>query len=114
MRWCTSPRRSPGTSTAAQVDAVHDQIVGHQRAVLAFLGKHLVSSDSRSRLALLGYTGWRLAKPGVRLLRRAPCGRDPLPASVLAPHVVELLGRAARVPAGAAARAPAARGEAVR
>ena len=30
----------------------------------------------------LGYTGWRLAKPGVRLLRRA-LGRDPLPAPVL-------------------------------
>lgn len=65
-----------------EVEAVHDQIVGHQRAVLAFLAKHLMRSDSRSRPALLGYTGWRLAKPGVRLLRRA-VRRDPLPAKVL-------------------------------
>ena len=65
-----------------EVEAVHDQIVGHQRAVLAFLGKHLAGPDSRSRLELLGYTGWRLAKPGVRLLRRA-LRRDPLPATVL-------------------------------
>jgi len=64
------------------VDAVHDQIVGHQRAVLAFLAKHLMTSDTRSRAALLGYTGWRLAKPGVRLVRRA-LRRDPLPAAVL-------------------------------
>lgn len=66
-----------------ETDAVHDQIVGHQRAVLAFLAKHLVMSDSRPRPALLGYTGWRLAKPGFRLLRRA-VQRDPLPARVLA------------------------------
>jgi GT2 family glycosyltransferase len=64
------------------VEAVHDQIAGHQRAVLAFLAKHLMGSDSRSRPALLGYTGWRLAKPGFRLLRRA-VRRDPLPARLL-------------------------------
>jgi GT2 family glycosyltransferase len=65
-----------------EVAAVCDQIVGHQRAVLAFLTKHLVSSGGGSRSALAGYTGWRLAKPGVRLVRRA-IGRDPLPAKVL-------------------------------
>jgi GT2 family glycosyltransferase len=64
------------------VGAVGDQIVGHQRAVLAFLAKHLVSADRGMRPALAGYTGWRLAKPGVRLLRRA-VGQDPLPAGVL-------------------------------
>jgi GT2 family glycosyltransferase len=64
------------------VEAVHDQIAGHQRAVLAFLAKHLMGSGSRSRPALLGYTGWRLAKPGFRLLRRA-VRRDPLPARLL-------------------------------
>jgi GT2 family glycosyltransferase len=66
-----------------EVDAVHDQIVGHQRAVLAFLGKQLGRWNGRHHPALFLYTGWRLAKPGVRLLRRA-AGRDPLPASVLA------------------------------
>jgi GT2 family glycosyltransferase len=61
--------------------AACDQIVGHQRAVLAFLAKHLVA-DRGIRPTLAGYTGWRLAKPGVRLVRRA-LGRDPLPAPVL-------------------------------
>ena len=61
--------------------AACDQIVGHQRAVVAFLAKHLVT-DRGGRPALAGYTGWRLAKPAVRLLRRA-LGRDPLPAPVL-------------------------------
>jgi GT2 family glycosyltransferase len=65
-----------------ELAAVCDQIVGHQRAVLAFLAKHLVSTGGGSGPALAGYTGWRLAKPGVRLLRRA-IGRDPLPARVL-------------------------------
>lgn len=65
-----------------ELAAACDQIVGHQRAVLAFLAKHLVSADGGRRAALAGYIGWRLAKPGVRLLRRA-AGRDPLPAPVL-------------------------------
>ena len=65
-----------------EVAAACDQIVGHQRAVLAFLGKHLVSDSGGMRPALAGYTGWRLAKPGVRLMRRA-IGQDPLPARVL-------------------------------
>jgi len=60
----------------------HDQIVGHQRALLAFLAKHLVGGGP-TRVPLAGYVAWRLVKPGVRLLRRA-VGRDPLPASVLA------------------------------
>ena len=61
--------------------AACEQIVGHQRAVVAFLAKHLIR-DRGARPALAGYTGWRLAKPGVRLVRRA-LGRDPLPAPVL-------------------------------
>jgi GT2 family glycosyltransferase len=65
----------------AEAAAACDQIVGHQRAVVAFLAKHLVA-DRGGRPTLAGYTGWRLAKPGVRLLRRA-LGRDPLPAPVL-------------------------------
>jgi GT2 family glycosyltransferase len=61
--------------------AACDQIVGHQRAIVAFLAKH-VMADRVGRPTLAGYTGWRLAKPGVRLVRRA-LGRDPLPAPVL-------------------------------
>ena len=62
--------------------AVHQQIIGHQRAVLAFLGKHLARTPVRKGLPLLAYTGWRLLKPGVRIVRRG-LGRDPLPTSVL-------------------------------
>jgi glycosyltransferase involved in cell wall biosynthesis len=63
-----------------ELGAAHQQIVGHQRALLAFLGKHLVRSPAR--LPLFGYLTWRLLKPGVRLVRRG-LGRDPLPAGVL-------------------------------
>jgi glycosyltransferase involved in cell wall biosynthesis len=62
------------------VSAAHDQIVGHQRAVLAFLGKHVIQGSGRGWV--FWYLLWRLLKPGVRLLRRG-LGRDPLPASVL-------------------------------
>lgn len=70
----------PGTAGA------HAQIVGHQRALLAFLSKHLVGADGGalgSRGLLAGFLAWRLLKPGLRLVRRA-AGRDPLPAPVLA------------------------------
>jgi len=60
----------------------HAQIVGHQRALLAFLTKQLVAGAG-SRVELAGYLTWRLVKPGMRLVRRA-AGRDPLPAPVLA------------------------------
>lgn len=65
-----------------EVAAAHDQIVGHQRAVLAFLSKHLVHARGSGRALLFGYLAWRLMKPGVRLVRRG-LGRDPLPAGVL-------------------------------
>jgi glycosyltransferase involved in cell wall biosynthesis len=65
-----------------QIEAVHDQIIGHQRAVVAFLGKHLVLTSNVTRAPVAGYLAWRLVKPGVRLVRRA-LGRDPLPAPVL-------------------------------
>jgi GT2 family glycosyltransferase len=66
-----------------ELAAVHAQIVGHQRAVLATLGKHLVHGEGQGRASLLAYLAWRLLKPGVRLVRRG-MGRDPLPAAVLA------------------------------
>jgi GT2 family glycosyltransferase len=67
----------------AQAGSVHAQVVGHQRALLAFLSKHLVQGEGGARGPLAGYLAWRLLKPGVRLARRA-FGRDPLPAAVLA------------------------------
>jgi GT2 family glycosyltransferase len=65
-----------------EMSAVHGQIIGHQRAVLAFLVKHLTRASLRRRLPLLAYVGWRLVKPGIRLVRRG-FGRDPLPSTVL-------------------------------
>jgi GT2 family glycosyltransferase len=67
----------------AAAEGVHGQVVGHQRALLAFLSKHLVRAGATARGPLAGYLAWRLLKPGVRLVRRA-VGRDPLPAPVLA------------------------------
>jgi GT2 family glycosyltransferase len=67
----------------AEADGAYAQVVGHQRALLAFLSKHLVHADGGARGPLAGYLAWRLLKPGVRLARRA-AGRDPLPAPVLA------------------------------
>jgi glycosyltransferase involved in cell wall biosynthesis len=65
-----------------RVDAVHAQIVGHQRAMIAFLGKQLIRASNGTRGSLATYLAWRLVKPGVRLARRA-VGRDPLPMPVL-------------------------------
>lgn len=65
-----------------ELAAVHDQLVGHQRAVVGFLVKHVRGTRGRARLPLAAFLAWRLAKPGVRLGRRL-MGRDPLPAPVL-------------------------------
>lgn len=75
------PRALAWHEHRTEAAAACEQIVGHQRAVVAFLAKHLIT-DRGARPVLAGYTGWRLAKPGVRLVRRA-LGRDPLPAAVL-------------------------------
>ena len=64
-------------------EGVHAQVVGHQRALLAFLSKHVVGGGTGPRGPLAWYLAWRLLKPGVRLVRRA-VGRDPLPVPVLA------------------------------
>lgn len=59
------------------------QIVEHQRALVALLTKTARGARGRARLPILAFLGWRLVKPGVRLVRRA-VGRDPVPALVLA------------------------------
>jgi len=64
------------------LDAVGDQIVGHQRALVALLVKSFLRSGGERRLGVLAFLAWRLVKPAVRLARRA-AGRDPLPAPVL-------------------------------
>ena len=65
-----------------EAEAAYDQIIGHQRALLAFLSKQVSRASVRSGLPLLAYLSWRLLKPGVRLVRRV-LGRDPLPPGVL-------------------------------
>jgi GT2 family glycosyltransferase len=61
---------------------VRDQLVGHQRALVALLTKVIATSRGRRRWEAAAFLGWRLLKPGIRLLRRVT-GRDPLPVSVL-------------------------------
>lgn len=58
------------------------QIVGHQRALVAFLVKSLRRARGRRRLGILLFLLWRLGKPLARLTRRV-AGRDPLPARLL-------------------------------
>ncbi|MBA2564269.1 MAG: glycosyltransferase [Gemmatimonadetes bacterium] len=63
-------------------EAAIDQIIGHQRALIAWLTKACVHTPGRKRFAVLLFLAWRLLKPGARLLRRAT-GHDPLPARAL-------------------------------
>jgi GT2 family glycosyltransferase len=65
-----------------EMDAVVRQIVGHQRALVAFLVKTLRSLRGRKRLPVLAFLVWRLGKPGARALRRL-LNLDPLPLPVL-------------------------------
>jgi GT2 family glycosyltransferase len=65
-----------------ELTAARDQIVGHQRALIAMLTKHTVRTPGRRRWGVAAFLGWRLLKPGVRLAKRL-VGRDPLPAGLL-------------------------------
>ena len=65
-----------------EAEAAYEQIIGHQRALLAFLCKQVSHSSLRGAVPLLVYLSWRLLKPGVRLVRRG-LGHDPLPIAVL-------------------------------
>lgn len=65
-----------------EMSAVGEQLAGHQRALIALLTKVIRATRGRRRWEAVAFLGWRLAKPGVRLLRRA-AGRDPLPAPLL-------------------------------
>jgi GT2 family glycosyltransferase len=63
--------------------AAVDQIVGHQRALVALLTKSLRDAPPGQRAGIAGFLLWRLLKPGTRLARRM-VGRDPLPLPALA------------------------------
>lgn len=61
-----------------ELGAAFDQIVGHQRALVAFLVKSWLRARGRRRREVLAFLAWRLVKPLVRLLRPG----DPLPLGV--------------------------------
>jgi GT2 family glycosyltransferase len=63
--------------------SIERQLVGHQRALLAFLRKSLRHARSENRWRIASFLVWRMVKPVVRLCKRA-VGRDPLPAALLA------------------------------
>ena len=63
--------------------SVEQQLVGHQRALLAFLAKSFRQARPGRRAEIGAFLVWRLLKPVARLARRA-FGRDPLPAPLLA------------------------------
>jgi GT2 family glycosyltransferase len=64
------------------LEAVGRQLAGHQRALVAFLVKSARAARGGERARVASFLGWRLLKPGARLLARA-AGRDPLPARML-------------------------------
>lgn len=64
------------------VDAAISQILGHNGATIAMLTKALIATPGRQKLTVLVFLGWRLVKPGVRLLRRV-AGKDPLPVTAI-------------------------------
>jgi GT2 family glycosyltransferase len=66
-----------------EIEATINQILGHRRGEIAFLVKTAGAVHGARKLVILAFLIWRLAKPGLRLTRRALLGRDPLPAPAL-------------------------------
>jgi GT2 family glycosyltransferase len=64
------------------LEEAYTQIAEHQRALIAVLTKAMATSPGRFRPWVATFLAWRLAKPGMRLLRRL-LRRDPVPAAVL-------------------------------
>lgn len=65
-----------------ELQATIDQILGHNRSLIAVLTKALMNARGRDQISVFAFLLWRLIKPGARLGRRA-FNRDPLPAKVL-------------------------------
>ena len=65
-----------------EMPAIVNQIVGHQRALIAFLVKTLKQTNGPSAIPVFIFLIWRLLKPGTRIIKKiVQC--DPLPFSVL-------------------------------
>jgi len=60
------------------VAAAVQQILDHNRALVAFLAKTTLESRGRARAEVALFLAWRLAKPWLRVVRSL-AGRDPLP-----------------------------------
>lgn len=71
--------------------AATDQIIGHQRALIALLVKCAVQASGRTRGSVMAFLAWRLVKPIVRLCK-ALVGRDPLGPAAL----VRMIGQCCR------------------
>ena len=65
-----------------EVAEVIEQIVEHNRSLIAVLTKAAAYARGGQRFEILLFLLWRLAKPGVRLVSRL-VGRDPLPTGAL-------------------------------
>lgn len=65
-----------------ELDAAVSQIVGHNRALIAWLCKSLFTSSVRRKPEVLLFLAWRLVKPGVRIAARL-AGRDALSSRML-------------------------------
>lgn len=61
----------------AERDAAVLQILEHNRALIAVLVKSLQNTNGIQRIGIFSFLLWRLAKPGVRIVRRA-MDNDPL------------------------------------
>lgn len=61
---------------------LYEQLSGHERALMAFLIKTLVTERGRARLGVALFLAWRMIKPGWRLVKRL-IGRDDLPFNLL-------------------------------
>jgi GT2 family glycosyltransferase len=79
---CYEPRAVAWHEHRRDAKAAYEQIVLHQRGLLAFLAKATMFGSVSQRAGVIAFLVWRLIKPAVRIVRRAT-GRDPLPARVL-------------------------------
>ncbi|MEN8130478.1 MAG: glycosyltransferase [Pseudomonadota bacterium] len=66
-----------------ELETVHQQILGHRQAEIAFLVKSAQAARATKRAVIGAFLLWRLLKPGLRLVRRLTFRSDLLPAAIL-------------------------------